>query len=696
MQEYTEKDLIELLKVSQQALNKMLKDTPYILKNIEGSSKRVKHYKYDDLPKRYKEKIEVPQKEVTNILSTNFTKKYLLASPQKKKIAILKCRLIEYYLKRDNSMSAVMWLDKEIFSDPQFDELGKVSEKVLFDWLRKYKESKAKGANIVEAFIDARGKQKGKVALNEAQKEVAQRYFLKANRPKISEVYRNMCHTFGDMMPGYDALNNYYKEWKRLNPMLHEFSKSPDSAKNKYLVAYGDMSAKAKYKNHYWELDSTPADVICEDGKRYSVIAAIDIHTRRAVFHVAESSSSYTISQLLRKAILKLGIPENVVIDNGKDYTSNHFESICVNLGINMNIVPPYSGEAKPHVERLFGRLSTELFEQIPGYIGHNVAQREEIQARQSFESKIEAQRKWKEERKLRTKDEIEAWKDAWKIKKENLGLDLTVLLSADELQHWIDNWTNKMYEQEVHGGIQTSPLRKWQKDPTPVQGIPDIRMLDLLLGESLIRKVGKKGISFDGCNYAHVDLVEYTGKHVYCMAPQDMGQLLVYSEDMQFVCIAEDIEFMGQDRYKIRKARKRSQALMRQLDKIVKEAQAIHDTTIMDRIEAISIDETNQTIAVTKHTKAIDMLIETSPIIAAKDKVALEQSSKYDFKNKDENGKPIKVLPSGRPQFETVYDRFVWVLEHKDWNEKDEKLKEKNIEIYQMALEEANRRKIG
>ncbi|WP_206512822.1 hypothetical protein, partial [Tenacibaculum discolor] len=94
--------------------------------------------------------------------------------------------------------------------------------------------------------------------------------------------------------------------------------------------------------------------------------------------------------------------------------------------------------------------------------------------------------------------------------------------------------------------------------------------------------------------------------------------------------------------------------------------------------------------------TKAIDMLIETSPIIAAKDKVALEQSSKYDFKNKDENGKPIKVLPSGRPQFETVYDRFVWVLEHKDWNEKDEKLKEKNIEIYQMALEEANRRKIG
>jgi hypothetical protein len=57
-------------------------------------------------------------------------------------------------------------------------------------------------------------------------------------------------------------MNNYYKEWKRLNPLLAEFAKSPDSAKNKFLAAFGSQSAKARYKNQYWELDSTPADVI--------------------------------------------------------------------------------------------------------------------------------------------------------------------------------------------------------------------------------------------------------------------------------------------------------------------------------------------------------------------------------------------------------------------------------------------------
>jgi hypothetical protein len=697
--EFTAKSLMEKLGISHVALVKSLSLIPCELKDVEGSTKPVKHYKYDDLPQRYQDKLEelgvkpkdeIKENKTNNISSANFTKKYLLAHPDKQKLAVTKCKLIDFYKKRNSTLNQKQWLEQTLKNDIGFDVLGNVSVKQLNDWIRKYKEAEDKGLNIVESFIDSRGAVKGVKALNETQKDTAERYFLRASRPRISEIYRNMCHTFGDLMPSYDALNNYFREWKRKNPVLFEFSKSPDSAKNKFLAAYGSADAKATYKNQYWELDSTPADVICEDGKRYTVLAAIDVFSRRVVFHVADTSSSYSISQLLRKAILKLGIPENVVIDNGRDYTSNHFETICTNLKINMNIVPPFSGDCKPHVERVFGTLSRELFEQIAGYIGHNVAQRSEIQSRKSFADKIKSQEKWRKEQALKTDEEKKVFRDAWKIKKENVGLDLTILESADGLQSWIDNWVDKLYEQREHKGIKAKPINKWNSDVTPVESIPDIRMLDLLLGESVIRRVNKKGISYDGCNYAHINLVEFTGHHVYIMAGQDMGYVLVYDENMNPICIAEDLEHMGKDRYAIRGAKKRSQQLMRQMDKIIKEAQAIKDVTIMDRIDAVRDVVETKTIAITKHTETVDRLLKDSIMFEEKDKKELETSNRYDFKQKDEEGLPQKILPSGRPAFNTYFDRFLWDLKNNMVDDTTKKLAAKCPDIWEMAKKEA------
>lgn len=694
--EFTEKKLIEILNISQPALHKALRDTSYELKKVDGATRPVKHYKLEDLPQRYKNKLEEKgikeKKEDTNILKANFTQKYLLASMSKREKALAKCKLIEFYLKRDDRLNQKQWLETTLRNSIDFDCLGSVSVKQLNDWLKKYNEVKAKQQNVVEAFIDSRGAKKGigNRTLDETQKEVAIRYFLKASRPRISEIHKNMCHKFGDAMPSYDVLNKYYKEWKRKNPLLCEFAKSPDSAKNKYLVAFGNESAKAKYRNHYWELDSTPADIICDDGKRYAVLAAIDVFSRRVVFHVAETSNSYSISQLLRKAILKLGIPENVVIDNGKDYTSNHFQTICINLGISMNVVAPFSGEKKPHVERVFGTLSRELFEQIPGYIGHNVEQRAELQARKSFKHKIESQRKWREEQRLKTDDDKKAWRDAWKIKKENVGLDLTVVISPEELQSWCDNWTNKLYEQKIHKGIKTKPIEKWNKDMTPIQSIADERMLCLLLGESVTRRVGKKGIAFDGCNYMHVELVEFIGHYVYVMASADLGYVYVFTEEMKFICIAEDEEHMGQDRAKIKAARKKSKALMRQMDKIVREAESIKDITILDRIEDVKGEIEPRGTVVSKRTEKIDAILSEQKKIETKDKEALEESKRYDFKQKDEEGKPKKVLESGRPAFSSFIERFVWDIKHEKVDASTKKLADKYPDMWEMAQKEA------
>ena len=692
--EFTEKKLVELLQISQQALSKALKTTPCISKTIEGSNKPVKHYKAEDLPLRYKEKLEelgvVKKKEKeSDISKANFTKTYFLASPAKQEIAVMRCKLIKFYLARRTSENRMKWLKQTLKNNLEFNCLGDVTQRQLDVWLRKYKEAEASGSNLVEIFIDKRGASAGAgvKSLNKQMKETAIAYFIKDSLINISEIHLNMKFKFGELMPSYDVLNRFYHEWKKNNPVFYEFAKSPDSAKNKYMPAVGNMSEKAKYKNHYWELDSTPADIICEDGKRYAIMAAIDVFTRRVVFHVSETSSSYSIAQLLRKAILKLGIPENVVIDNGKDYTSNHFMSVCYNLKINPVIVPPFSGDKKPHIERIFGTLSRQLFMQVPGFIGANVAQRSQIQARASFAQKINSIERWRNMNNARTDEEKRSIKDAWKIKKENLGLRLEVLKTADELQELCDKWALNIHEQEKHKSLGISPVAKWNRCPMTVKSIPDPSMLNLLLGESITRKIGKKGIAYEGLNYWHDDLIDHMGENAFILVPDDMGYIFVHKTDMTFIAIAEDPAHTGQSRALAKKAAKRWTALTKHLDVMLHEAKKIADITIVDRIEAVKDRVETHTVAVTKRSEVIDAVIKNAPVIELSDLKTLEKSNKYDFKSKDEEGKPEKILPSGRPTFKGKVERFIWILEHPDkQNEKDQKLIEKYPDLYEIA----------
>jgi len=700
--EFTEKELVDLLEVSQPALFKGLKHTPSKLRKLEGASKKVKHYKLEDLPERYQKKLEkhgykLEKKEETHSSQAKFTQKYLLATPLKQEIAKAKCKLIEMYMKRDNSMSAGMWLDEVAYKNIEFDVLGMISQKQLFDWLKKYKETKARGQNLIECFIDARGSnKKNKTALTSEQQEMAIRFFLKTSHPIISNIHFIMCSHFGDTMPSYDALNNFYNKWRKANPQLSTFAKSPDAWKNKYQIALGSESEKAKYRNHYWEFDATPADVICNDGKRYTVLGLIDIATRRVIFRVEDSNSSFAVSRLLRDGILNFGIPETVVIDNGKEFTSNHFESICLNLGIDLLITPPFSGEKKPFIERAFGTLARGLFRQLHGFIGHNVAMREELQARETFGHKIMAQRKFKE----RAKEEEDAFAKLWMINKENIGIKLNFAMSKDELQNAINLWVKKFYNQKKHGGLKgKTPMAVWNSFKQPVQSIGDERMLDLLLGKSFEKSVGAKdtGIRHQGCRYWHDELIPYIGKKVKIMTTDDMGEVIVYdAETMQLICKAVDFEQIGNSREAAYIARKKQDQSKRMMRRAVRLAEEADDPTMMDALENLDDGEKAETIAVTKHTAVTDMLLEQSSTLVEQDQEELEESNQYDFKNKDKDGKPQKVLKGGRPTFKTLTDRFVWVLEHDDWNNKDERLKEKNPEIYEMAFDIYKNRKIG
>ncbi|MDC7250332.1 MAG: DDE-type integrase/transposase/recombinase, partial [Sphaerochaetaceae bacterium] len=636
----------------------------------------------------YQEKIKPKKNEPdTNISKAkkNFTSKYLLASEEQQEKAILKIRLCELYYKKDISLNQSRFLEKIIKEDMDFFPLGNISIKQLNDWLRKYNEAKAKGLNVVEEFIDTRGRNRKKsTALNKEQQEMAQRYFIRNTHVVITNIYLLMCKAFGNTMPSYDALNRFYKLWQKENPQLAIFSKSPDKWKNKCQMAVGDESEKAKYRNHYWEFDATPADILCNDGKRYTILGLIDVYTRRPIFTVEESNSSFSVSRLLREGILRLGIPENVVLDNGKEFVSNHFRAICNNLDINPLVMPPFSGEKKPFIERMFRILSSNLFASMQefGFIGHSVAMRADIQAKQSFEHKIMAQKKHNKKLKSVDEEDLEKQKEKAFInkflkKKENIGIEIKCALSKKELQRRIDEWVEKIYEQRVHGTLEKKPIEVWNAHKTPVNSIADARMLDLLLGESFERVVRKKGIGLQGAYYAAPELAVHVGKSVKVMTTSDLGEIVVYdASNMNLICRAFDYTLLGIQRELAIKTKKKSLKVRAKLQKTIKEAEAVNDPTILDVLDDTVAEIKANTYATTKKTAITSMLLNESSLLEEQDKKVLENSKKHDFKVKDEKGLPKKVHETNRKEFVSFEDKILFILKDKEDPKRDEKLK--------------------
>lgn len=61
------------------------------------------------------------------------------------------------------------------------------------------------------------------------------------------------------------------------------------------------------------------------------------------------------------------GLPEVIVVDNGKEFYSTHFEDACLQLGISIQYCPPKMPWYKSAIERYFGALNTQLLSEQPG-----------------------------------------------------------------------------------------------------------------------------------------------------------------------------------------------------------------------------------------------------------------------------------------------------------------------------------------
>lgn len=329
----------------------------------------------------------------------------------------------------------------------------------------------------------------------------------------------------GAKVPSKDTVWRWSNYWKETNKRLFLLITNPDAYRNKYTVAFGSASADVVRLNQRWEADSTPADVMCSNG-RYCIIGIIDVWSRRMKLLVSPTSKASAVAALLRRCIIDWGMCEEFKTDNGADYVSIAIERILLKLEIEHTLCEPFTPQQKPHIERALGTFSHGILEFLPGYIGHSVADRKQIEARKSFADRFGKK-----------------------------GETVQVAMTSAELQEFCDEWTDNIYGMNVHSTLGMSPSAKARTWTEPVKRISDERILDLLLftapaGEGF-RTVSTKGIevTFYGVKFFYIagELGAHIGERVMPMIdPACMGTAVIYDADGNFLCVATDAQFKG------------------------------------------------------------------------------------------------------------------------------------------------------
>lgn len=425
--------------------------------------------------------------------------------------------------------------------------VSNICERTLFNLQKNYETMGLAG------LADNYGNRKGASKI-EARPELKELILgLIYYNPDISSklIMRALRTKFGwDNVPSYKTIRNWVLKWKNENESLLLAIKNPDAWRNKFQAAAGSQSEKIVRLNQRWEFDSTPTDIMLDDGSRHNIVGVIDVYSRRLKLLVSNSSNSKAVTSITRACLLEWGVPEEVKTDNGADYASKHMRRVFDSLEIKQIFCKPFTPEGKPHIERVFKTFSHDVLEMLPGYIGHNVSDRKNIEARKSFADHIMGKAK------NRTAE----------------------YLSAEQLQEFCDNWIKNYYMQEPHRGLNgKTPQSMIDNYDGEVRRIGNERALDILLSPTSgdgLRTVTKKGIAIDNAYYDSHDLAMYAGKQVKVLySESEWGKIYVFTLEGKFICEAFCCERAGISRAEVATAKKHLQKrLISESKKIVKD----------------------------------------------------------------------------------------------------------------------------
>nr|XP_041633522.1 uncharacterized protein K02A2.6-like [Drosophila kikkawai] len=92
-----------------------------------------------------------------------------------------------------------------------------------------------------------------------------------------------------------------------------------------------------------------------------NILVLIDYYSRYIEFKLIKSISSKTIIEEMEEIFSRLGFPETLTTDNGRQFVSSEFKSFCETSGIRLMPTPPYWPQANGEVENMNRSLVKRL-----------------------------------------------------------------------------------------------------------------------------------------------------------------------------------------------------------------------------------------------------------------------------------------------------------------------------------------------
>lgn len=401
----------------------------------------------------------------------------------------------------------------------------KVSSNKLYDWQRKFKRGG------LDALVDSRSNNKSlkleELGLSKKCEELIKSCVGKGginitNIHKLLNYYyitsRNDELSFDEFLAkkdecvSYEVVNRYVNNYLKKNKLLKNLILyGEDGVIGRQMPALGVSNWAVRTINEVVEIDASPLDMICNASdicksigyeavnnifsskeefesyvrqwqKRYTIIALIDTYSRVASFHISDSENSLAIARAVAKYIIRYGKPKMIKGDNGKAFKSEYMSSVLGSLEIRYEAVRAYSGWLKPYVERNFRALQHSFSENLAGYIGHNITERQAIEFFYS-----------KKERRL----------------KKGVKTNIAKLKELSEVQNLMDIYAEKFLNARYLERLGKTCNEAYNEKIADAVAM-DAISLSARLSKKELKHVNKKGVSVGGVNFYNAQMFGY------------------------------------------------------------------------------------------------------------------------------------------------------------------------------------------
>jgi transposase InsO family protein len=297
---------------------------------------------------------------------------------------------------------------------------------------------------------------------------------------------------------------------------------------------YAKRDYSALRSNEIWNGDHHRLDVIISHGGKHIrpwITAWQDVRSRLIVgwYVFAHDPNTDTILFALGDAAKAHGVPDEVYVDNGKDYDAKALQGITkaerrakaqfteavrsksgvlAGLGIGISHCQPYHGQSKP-IERFFRTLKDEFSKMQRTYCGGTPAEKP---------------------------DDLAA--------KVARGASPTLEDFTEELNCWIADYYNAGRGHAGDSMNGQTPAEVFAACLTSKRTAPEAALDEMMLKPTQLLKIGQNGISYMGMHFDAPELARHFGKWARLhLDPRDIRKPRAYDEEGRFMCIVETRE---------------------------------------------------------------------------------------------------------------------------------------------------------